>query len=153
MWALGSRREACDSTGYDARLIVNGYSVTSAQAPANRPPTVSVLAPDKASPQAVGTAVTWTCSATDPEGDPIQYRFWLQSGTGAWIITQDWSSPNIWRWTPKVGSTYNIGCWVRDGKHAGPTGYDARLIVNGYSITSAAGSCESAAHCFRFGAG
>ena len=126
------------STGYDARLIVNGYSITSAPlAPANQPPTVSGLASDKASPQVVGTTVTWRSSASDPEGDPILYRFWLQSGTGAWVVTQDWSSSNSWSWSPNVAGTYNVGVWVRDGKHASSTGYDARLIVNGYSITSA----------------
>ena len=33
----------------------------------NSPPTVSGLSQDKLSPQVVGTTVTWTCSASDPE--------------------------------------------------------------------------------------
>ena len=124
------------SAGFDARLIVNGYSVTSA--PPNGPPTVSVLAPDKVSPQVVGTAITWSCSATDPEGDPIQYRFWLQTGSGIpWVVTRDWSSLNTWSWTPNASGTYNVGCWVRDGKHAGPSGFDDRKIVYGYVIAAA----------------
>jgi len=100
----------------------------------NTPPTVTGLVPDKPSPQVVGTAITWTCSATDPEGDPILYRFWLQTGSGAWVVTQDWSSSATWSWTPAATGTYNVGCWVGDGRHAGPTSYDARLIVNGYVI-------------------
>jgi hypothetical protein len=122
-------------TFYDARLIVNGYSIT--PGPTNGPPVISGLSPDKASPQVVGTTVTWTSSAGDPEGDPISYRFWLQAGSSAWMITQDWSSSSTWAWTPTVAGTYNVGVWVRDGKHADPTGFDVRLIVNGYSITSA----------------
>jgi len=126
-----------DATGFDDRKIVNGYSITPVQVPSNGPPTVSGLTSDKASPQVVGTTVTWRSSASDPEGDPILYRFWLQAGSGAWVVTQDWSSSNSWSWSPNVAGTYNVGVWVRDGKHASSTGYDARLIVNGYSITSA----------------
>ena len=122
------------STSFDARLIVNGYVITSG--PPNGPPIVSSLTPDKASPQVAGTMITWTCSATDPEGDPISYRFWLQAGSSAWVITQDWSGVNTWSWTPSVAGTYNVGCWVRDGKHAPSSSYDARLIVNGYVVTS-----------------
>ena len=125
------------STGYDARLIVNGYSIT-VQVPSNGPPTVSGLTSDKVSPQPVSTTITWTCSATDPEGDPMQYRFWLQTGSGVpWIVTQDWSSLNTWTWTPTAPGTYNVGCWVRDGKHAGPSGFDDRRIVYGYAIAVA----------------
>ena len=126
------------STGYDARLIVNGYSVTSAPlAPANQPPTVSALARIRRLRRLWVQLITWRSSAIDPEGDSISYRFWLQSGTGAWVVTQDWSSSNSWSWNPNVAGTYNVGVWVRDGKHASSTGYDARLIVNGYSVTSA----------------
>jgi hypothetical protein len=128
------------STGYDARLIVNGYSITSA--PPNGLPTVSDLKPDKASPQQVGTVITWSCSANDPEGDSISYRFWLQAGSSAWVITQDWSSSSTWSWTPSAAGTFNVGCWVRDGKHAGPTGFDDRKIVYGYVVTTASASIQ-----------
>ena len=30
-----------------------------------------------------------------------------------------------------------MGCWVRDGKHAGPSGFDDRKIVYGYAIAVA----------------
>ena len=121
------------SSGFDARLIVNGYGVASP--PSNGSPTVSSLTSDKVSPQVVGATITWTCSACDPEGDPILYRFWLQAGSSAWVVTQDWSSASAWAWTPTVAGTYNVGCWVRDGKHADATGFDDRKIVNGYSVT------------------
>ena len=121
------------STGFNDRKIINGYVI----AP-NGPPTISGLSPDKASPQVVRTTIIWTCSASDPEGDPIIYRFWLQTGSGVpWIVTQDWSSLNTWTWTPTAPGTYNVGCWVRDGKHDGPSGFDDRRIVYGYAIAVA----------------
>ena len=113
------------------------YTFTVGGQTTNGPPTVSDLKQDKASPQTVGSSVTWRSSASDPEGDPILYRFWLQSGSGAWVIVQDWSGANTWGWSPNVAGTYNVGVWVRDGKHASSTGYDARLIVNGYIVASA----------------
>jgi len=125
------------STGFDDRKIVYDYSIVPS-AP-NSPPRVSSLASDKASPEVVGTTISWTCSATDPEGDPILFRFWVQSGSeyGPWTVTQDWSSLNTWTWTPTSPLTYGVGCWVRDGKHAGSTGFDDRKIIYGYSITPA----------------
>ena len=45
--------------------------------PVNLPPAVGSLAPDQASPQVVGATVTFTATASDPENDPLQYRFFL----------------------------------------------------------------------------
>jgi hypothetical protein len=115
----------------------NGQIVFTESIP-NSPPTISSLTPDKASPQPVGTTITWTCSAGDPDRDLISYEFWLQAGTGPWVglgwQVGDLVPTSIWSWTPTVPGTYNIGCWVRDGKHAGPASFDDRKIVNGYII-------------------
>jgi len=126
-------------------VVVTGTTGDTASASftvTNSPPTVSGLSPDKVSPQVVGTTITWTCSASDPEGDPILYRFWLQAGSGAWVVVLDWSSSNTWSWTPTVAGTYSVGCWVRDGRHAGPSGFDDRKIVYGYVVTMASASIQ-----------
>jgi hypothetical protein len=101
----------------------------------NAPPTISDLTPSKQSPQPVGTTVTWTCSASDPEGDSILYKFMAQKGSGVRFIAQDWSTTSTWSVTPSVAGTYSVACLVRDGKHAGASGYDAVKIVSGYVIT------------------
>ncbi len=41
----------------------------------NESPSITDLAADKKSPQLLGTTVTWTATAIDPESDPISYRF------------------------------------------------------------------------------
>jgi hypothetical protein len=100
----------------------------------NVPPTISSLAPDKSSPQKVGTVIVWTCSATDPNGDSILYRFFVQSSGGSWSMVRDWSSSNTWAWTPSAAGTFNVACHVRDGKHAGATGWDGHKEVYGYVV-------------------
>ena len=52
-----------------------------------------------------------------------------------------------------MAGTYNVGVWVRDGKHASSTGYDARLIVNGYSITPVQAPSNRSSHSFWFDVG
>ena len=121
---------------YVASIRSSAPPVPPTPPPSNSPPTVSGLTPSKSSPQVLGTTITWTASATDPEGDPILFRFWLQVGSGPWVVTQDWSSSNIWGWTPSTAGTYNVGVWIRDGKHASSSGFDDRKIVNGYGVAS-----------------
>ena len=41
----------------------------------NLPPANPTLVPNRPSPQRVGTPIIWTAGATDPEGDPLQFRF------------------------------------------------------------------------------
>lgn len=106
----------------------------------NQPPILVSLTPDKSSPQNEGTIITWTAKATDPENDPILYEF-FQNGKAV----TGWRSDNIWTncWAnelpsgyacgngtvPKVGDN-QIEVWVRDGKHAGPEGFDDNKFVS-----------------------
>ena len=41
----------------------------------NESPSITSLTADLASPQILGTTVTWTAEASDPESDPVSYRF------------------------------------------------------------------------------
>ncbi|HUI39690.1 MAG TPA: SdrD B-like domain-containing protein, partial [Methanothrix sp.] len=123
----------------------NVTNVTTPAAPApipaeNRTPVVNALTPDKPSPQLVGTAITWTANATDPDQDPILYRFFLNGpGTGgSWKDETEWTASNIWTWTATgadVGSN-QIRVWARDGKHAGPDSFDSEQSAY-FTITSA----------------
>ncbi|MFB3766456.1 MAG: hypothetical protein ACE14P_14575, partial [Methanotrichaceae archaeon] len=110
----------------DGKHNPNGDDSKTAQftiaAPPNQPPVVNSLASDKQSPQAAGTNITWTTGATDPDNDPIQYRFFLDSKPET-----DWSSDPSWIWTTSkadIGS-HSIQVSVKDGKH-NPNGDDSK---------------------------
>jgi uncharacterized protein (DUF2141 family) len=97
----------------------------------NLPPTLISLGSDKPSSQKAGTPVTWTAIASDPDMEPLLYRFWLKGpSTGnTWKIVQDWSYRNQWTWAsrPSDGGAYTVYVYVRDGWHNPATGYDSAM--------------------------
>ena len=93
-------------------------------APPNNPPAVTDLAADLASPQILGTTVTWTAEASDPEADPISYRF-LVNDTPA----SDWQSQNQFAWTATVPGTSSITVQAKDNQHDGPEGVNGNKSV------------------------
>jgi hypothetical protein len=97
----------------------------------NQPPTLISLKPDKASSQSAGTTIKWTATASDPDREPIYYRFWLKGpSTGnAWTVAQDWSSKNQWTWATSGNDagSYSVYVYARDGSHNPVTSYDSAL--------------------------
>ncbi|MDH7597027.1 MAG: DUF1616 domain-containing protein [Methanothrix sp.] len=97
----------------------------------NRPPARLKISSSPESPQPVGSMITWTASADDPDNDTLLYRFSLNGKA-----VSDWSSSGIWRWNTSGLSPgeYMVGVWVRDGQHAGSAGFDAaqtsKFILN-----------------------
>jgi WD40 repeat protein len=89
---------------------------------ANLPPTIINLVAEPESPQDVGSVITWTADASDPDGDKIQYRYLLNDES-----LTDWTTENMWTWTPKNAGLYQIEVRVRDEKHAAPNGLDDRM--------------------------
>ena len=77
------------------------------------PPRVTAvtLAANKTSPQARGTAVTWTAT---PAGGvtPYQYKWWILDGASR-TVARDWSASNTFIWTPATARTYRIVVGVR----------------------------------------
>jgi len=67
------------------RNVVDRYTITEPKpkpiVPENKPPVMVSLVSDKSSPQDVGTITTWTATASDPENDPLVYRFLLKGKT------------------------------------------------------------------------
>ena len=86
-------------------------------APPNNPPAVADLASDLASPQILGTTVTWTAAANDPESDPISYRFLVNDTPNS-----DWQPQNQFAWMATVPGTSQITVQVKDNQHSGPEG-------------------------------
>jgi spore germination protein YaaH len=70
------------------------------------------LTPNPTSPQAHGTQVVLTGSATCL-GTP-EYRFWVRAPGGSWTIAQDYSPMSTFTWTPAAAGTYQVEVDVRD---------------------------------------
>ena len=109
--------------------------------PTNLPPIAESLTPDKPSGQGVaGDAITWTAKATDPEPeDQLLYMFRLNgpSTDNTWKDVTKWGDNNSWVWQTSDGDAgqYQIEVWVRDGKHAGSEGYDAKMSAS-YTLSA-----------------
>ena len=99
---------------------------------ANKPPKLISLTSDKPSPQDTGTVVTWTAEAKDPENDQIFYKFFLNDNP----VTK-WITDNTWAWNTNDTDVdeNQIEVQVRDGKHAGPAGFDDRKSSS-FNITA-----------------
>jgi len=124
---------------YDFEKKYYDYTITSAE---NQPPINPSLTPDKAEPQPAGTAIEWTASATDPDGDTLYYRFWIKgpSTENSWKIMRDWSTDNTWTWHTTfadIGGT-DISVWIRDGHHAPPDRFDLEKKCYNYNIVGMA---------------
>jgi hypothetical protein len=76
----------------------------------------AALTPNPASPQAHGTTITLTASATCT-GTP-QYRFWVRAPGGAWTVVRDYASGNTFGWTPAAAGTYSLEVDVRNAGSA-----------------------------------
>ena len=112
-----------DQSGFDIKKMVT-FKLSSA----NLPPRINMLFSDRPAPQFVGSWIKWTAIASDPEGDPLQYKFYLRgpSTNGFWMDQTGWSRNNRWIWRTDlmdVGPS-EVLVAVRDGNHAGPGGSD-----------------------------
>ncbi|HUI40088.1 MAG TPA: hypothetical protein VLY86_04115, partial [Methanothrix sp.] len=105
--------------GFDSSLAVDFALLRP-----NQPPTLSSLSPDPAGPQVQGATIFWRASATDPDGDKILYRFFLNGRA-----VSRWSESDSWAWATAGLPTgeYRIKVLARDGHHAMEGSYDASL--------------------------
>ena len=94
------------------------------EAPPNNPPAVANLAADQASPQVAGAVVTFTATASDPENDPLQYRFFLDGQP-----RNDFSENPSWTWTTSAADigSHSIEVRARDNQH-NPEGDSSQAI-------------------------
>ena len=96
-------RDASETVAYDVvfntTYLVNGCSAAG-------------LSASPASPQAHGTPITLTGSATCP--GTATYRFWVRAPGGSWQIVRDYNTTNTFTWTPAVAGAYSLEVDVRD---------------------------------------
>jgi glucose/arabinose dehydrogenase len=80
---------------------------------------ITALTANKSAPQAPGTAITFTATATGGTA-PYQYKWWVYNGT--WQIAQTWSASNTFAWTPgTANSGYLVGVWVKSAGNPADT--------------------------------
>ena len=120
-------KDASSSSQYDKWIVAN-YTVSAASTPV----TISSVTPNKASPQAVGTTITWSCAASG--GTSLYYQFWLQGPSGNWEIAQAYSTSNTWSWTPTTAGSYAVSVWVKDASSSSQ--YDKWIAAN-YTVSAA----------------
>ena len=75
------------------------------------------LTPSAASPQLLGTMITWTASATDSNPGPVTYKFELAmpGANQTFASLSDFNLGNTLNWTPNiVEGTYQIRVTARD---------------------------------------
>jgi hypothetical protein len=88
----------------------------------NSIPEVTELKADRPSPQTAGSAITWTASAVDPDGDAISYKFLVND-----IEAMQWSPSNSWVWDTSSATPgeYRIKVLIRDGRHSSEESFDS----------------------------
>ncbi|MDI9617358.1 MAG: DUF1616 domain-containing protein [Methanothrix sp.] len=81
----------------------------------NSPPRVLSLLPDRNDPLPVGSRITWSALAEDPDNDPIQYRFLVDG-----VAVSEWSSSAVFELDTSNLSPGNhtLSVYVRDNMHA-----------------------------------
>ena len=109
-----------DAPGCSEGEVSGIYTTPGSASAINVPPVISSLTSDKVSSQEAGTVVLWTANASDPDGDLIQYKFFLNG-----LPTTNWQLSNQWPWITFEGE-FRIEVRVRDGMHAGPNETDDR---------------------------
>jgi hypothetical protein len=100
----------------DIEVVANGIASAKTAITVSPTLTVSTLTADKASPQAAGTTITFTASASNGIA-PYQYKWWLKGGAGAWTMVQDWSSSATFAWTPATANSYTVEVWARSANN------------------------------------
>ena len=107
-----------DAQGCISEVVSGAYTSPGRALPENVPPVLASLTSDRSSPQNAGTVILWTANASDPDGDLILYRFFLNE-----LPATDWQLSNQWPWNAFEGE-FQVEVRVRDGMHAGPNESD-----------------------------
>ncbi|MDD4651036.1 MAG: hypothetical protein PHQ34_02285 [Methanothrix sp.] len=75
----------------------------------------------------LGDEINWSVRAIDPDNDPILYRFFIEDEPITRWGPQNWT---VWKTTDADIGNNRIEVRIRDGKHAGPDGFDGRRSCN-----------------------
>jgi len=122
----------CGPWSHDSHISAE-YAIDSIQgsgqdAKANSAPTLHSIKPSRQSPQDLGIKVTWTATASDPDGDTVLYQFLLKgpSTEDVWLPETLWTTNNVWIWDTQNAKAgiYTVEVRIRDGYHSDAEGWD-----------------------------
>lgn len=130
---------------YLASLAV---AVGLAQAPLHAAVSIISLTPSVASPQTLGTTVTWTAKATDSGAGPVTFQFNVAYGTGSYTLARGfnagtlsagtWTSqPFAWN-TIQGEGTYTIQVIAKDFGTGQTAVQTATFTLNAFATTRSA---------------
>lgn len=112
-----------------AEYTIDDIQGSSQDSRANSIPALRSIKSDRQSPQDLGIKITWTATASDPEGDTVLYQFLLKgpSTEDVWLPETLWTTNNVWTWdtTNTKAGIYTIEARIRDGYHSDAEGWDA----------------------------
>jgi hypothetical protein len=99
----GTTTDASQATAQTAYTITTG--------PPLPPLTVTSFTSSVASPQMVGTNVTFNAAATGGLA-PYQFKWWVFDGS-SWRVAQNWTTSSTFTWRPMVEGSHIVAVWVR----------------------------------------
>jgi hypothetical protein len=117
VWA----REAASTNRYDSFFVMS-YAITSSAGCV-----VAALNPSVASPQAVGTSITFTPRQSNCMQ---QYEFWLLPPGGVWAVVQGYGIGATWTWNSagRAPGPYQVGAW--EGSASSPSTHESFAITS-----------------------
>jgi uncharacterized membrane protein len=113
----------------------------------NQPPILKELEADPKSPRPLGSLITWTARAIDPEQDELSYRFLLDGRE-----VSGWSPSDSWTWNSSgtAAGDHEITVQIIDGSHASQGSFDGELsrpytLMESKMLSGAESAAESSA--------
>src|SRR4051812_8649394 len=98
-------------------LVVARTPVATAPA-ALDPLVVNSVTPNTSTTVPVGTAMTWTVSASGGTG-PIQYQYWICDNVG-WQLIQGYSTSTVFTYVPSKPGAYALSVYARSAGSTAP---------------------------------
>jgi len=113
--------------------------LTAVCAPAHATVSILSMTPSVSSPQALGTVVVWTVTATDSHSGPLTFRFNVTAPGGSALLAKDYNvgtlSSGVWTslpfsWSPtSFEGTYNIQVLIKDFTSGQTASQTASFVV------------------------
>ena len=113
--------------------------------------TIKSLNPDRASPQAAGSAIVWTANATNPRDEEMVYDFFLKGPAtkGELIEMTGWIAENNWTWNTSEADIGENLVQVRvkrlvsgEAEDTKSQNFTVSAVTSGEQVTDAAASTE-----------